>query len=218
MDGRGHHRALLSLGLLVAIGWFATVGSVGAQQPGSPSPAVAAPAISPTGAAAADAMLRKRMTERRQRELGASEQDVQRRIDQLPPDEREAFKRNLRVWRQLTPEERESARKEAADRTHEEVERAYGQSGLRLDKDQREVFGLRYRQERRKLERELQEKMDAERTRRLPAMVEELKKEFADKTAAPSATPLAVNTPTPTPAARMTPSVSVPATSPTQTR
>ena len=214
MDRRGHYRPLLSL--LLAVGWFVAVGAVGAQQPSntgsSPSPSVAAPPISPTGAAAADALLRKRMTERRQRELAAGEQDVQRRLEQLSPEERESFKRNLRVWRQLTPEERETVRKEATDRTREEIERAYGQSGLHLDKDQREVFGLRYRQERRKLERELQEKADAERARRLPGLVEGLKKEFADKSAAPSATPLAVNTPTPTPTARMTPSVSVPAT------
>ena len=180
MDGRRHYRPLLSrvlrrLGCLFAAGSLATAGIVCAQQPGN---AVASPtasaAITPTGAAAADAALRKRMTERRQRELATGEQEVQRRIEQLPPEEREAFKRNLRVWRQLPPEEREMVRKEATDRTREEIDRAYGQSGLHLDKDQREVFGLRYRQERRKLERELQEKMDAERARRLPGLVEEL--------------------------------------------
>ena len=212
MDRRGHHRPLLNRlqvwsAPLLAFAWLAA-GTVRAQGGGSPAPSPAAtPAALPRKRAA------ERMAERRQRELAAGDQEAQSRIDALPSEEREAFKRNLRLWRQLTPEEREAMRKEVTDRTREEVERAYQQSGLHLDKDQREVFGLRYRQERRKLERELQEKMEAERTRRLPGLVEGLKKEFADKPAAPMA-----NVPTPTPAARTTPSVSVPAASPTLAR
>lgn len=214
MDRRGYHRPLLSRLLGRAALWsvacFLAAGTVFAQGNGSPAPSPAAPP---------DAMIRKRaaerMAERRQRELAAGDQEAQRRIEALPTEEREAFKRNLRVWRQLTPEEREAMRRETTDRTREEVERAYQQSGLRLDKDQREVFGLRYRQERRKLEREIQEKMEAERTRRLPGLVEGLKKEFADK---PAAAPMA-NAPTPPPpAARTTPSVSVPAASPAPVR
>ena len=108
------------------------------------------------------------MTERRQRDPATSEQEAQKRIEQLPPEERKAFKRNLRVWRELSPDEREVVRKDADERMRTEIEKAYQESGLHLDKDRREVFGLRYRQERRRLERELQEKLEAERARRLP--------------------------------------------------
>ena len=104
-------------------------------------------------------------------------------------------------------------RKEADERTRAEVEKAFQESGLHLDKDRREVFGLRYRQERRKLERELQEKLEAERTRRLPGIINELKREFADKPGA-SATPSSASaTPANSPASRPTPSVSVPTAS-----
>ncbi len=218
MDRRGqHHRQLLSRlplrsACFLAAGCLAAAGVVRAQQPASsPAPSVAVP---PPGPATPDAngqrkRVADRLIERRQRELSAGDQEAQRRIDALPPEEREAFKRNLRLWRQLTPEERETMRKEVNDRTREEVERAYQQSGLHLDKDQREVFGLRYRQERRKLERELQEKTEAERARRLPGMVDGLKKEFADKSGPAPSSPIV-----PTPVARATPSVSVPAAAP----
>ena len=72
-------------------------------------------------------------------------------------------------------------RKEADERMRAEIEKAYQESGLHLDKDRREVFGLRYRQERRRLERDLQEKLEAERARRLPGVIDELKREFADR-------------------------------------
>ena len=198
MDRRGYHCSLLN-GLRCGgvFLWLAAAGSAGAQ-----TPSVAVP---PAASATPDRKrAAERMIERRQRELSAGDQEAQRRIDALPPEEQAAFKRNLRVWRQLTPEERETMRKEVTDRTREEVERAYQSSGLRLDKDQREVFGLRYRQERRKLERELQEKMEVERARRLPGLVEGLKKEFADKSGAPSVL-------APAATAGATPSVSVPA-------
>ena len=120
------------------------------------------------------------MTERRQREQAAG-QETQRRIEQLPAEEREAFKRNLRVWREFSPEERDVVRREADERMRVEMEKALQESGLHLDKDQREVFALRYRQERRRMERELQEKIQVERARRLPTIVEGLKREFADK-------------------------------------
>ena len=151
------------------------------------------------------------MAERRQHDLAMSEQEAQRRIEQLPPEEREAFKRNLKVWRDLSPDEREAVRKAADERTRTEIEKAYQESGLHLDKDRREVFGLRYRQERRKLERELQDKLEAERAHRLPGIVEELKREFAEKPGPPP-------TVTPSPASKATPSVSVPAPASTPAR
>ncbi len=210
---RGRYRALLSAFSLT--GLLALAGTASAQGNGGPVPSVAVPPPTPTASVLPDAARKraaaeKAMMERRQRDLAMSEQEAQRRIDQLPPEEREAFKRNLRVWRELSPDEREVVRKAADERMRTEVEKAYQQSGLNLDKDRREVFGLRYRQERRRLERELQEKLEAERARRLPGVVDELKKEFGDRP--PAATP--APSMTPTPFSKPTPSVSVPAASP----
>ena len=214
--GRQYYRAFLRTVLLsgVVLATLAGAGRLPAQAPVSPVPSVAVPPPAPVASATPDAARKrtaeKAMVERRQREQATSEQEAQRRVEQLPPEEQDRFKRNLRVWKELSPEEQEAVRKEANDRTRTEVEKAYQESGLRLDKDQREVFGLRYRQERRKLERELQEKLEAERARRLPGVVDELKREFADKQGTP--VPMATVTPRP-PSAASTPSVSVPAAS-----
>ncbi len=178
---RGRHRALL----IAVAGTFVCGGLLHAQTPAGPVPSVAVPPpATPDPAALRKRTVEKAMVERRQRDLAISEQEAQRRIEQLPPEEREAFKRNLRIWRDLSPEEREDVRKDENDRIREEVDKALQQSGLHLDKDQREVFALRYRQERRKLERELQEKVTAERARRLPSLVDGLKREFAERSAA----------------------------------
>jgi hypothetical protein len=113
---------------------------------------------------------------------GQSRPALQRFIESLPPAERESFQRNLKRWRELTPQEREALRGQAGQhhaRMLEEAERALQESGLKLNNDGREIFLLRYSQERRKLERELREKMETERAHRLPAITEALKREFA---------------------------------------
>ncbi len=120
---------------------------------------------------------------------------VQRIIEQLPPEERAVFTRNLKRWSQMTFEERQTLRRQAGERRQrmvEEMEGALRESGLHLDNDRREVFMLRYGQERRKLERDLQAKIAAERARRTPEIIERLKKEFGSASAPP---------PAPTPAA-----------------
>ena len=216
--GRQHdYRALLSGVLLAAM--FGVVGNLCAQGNTSPVPSVAvppAPTVTPTPDASARrrAEVTRTMAERRQHDIALDDQEAQKRIDQLPPEEREAYKRNLRVWGELSPEGREAMRKEADERMRTQVEKAYQESGLHLDKDRREVFGLRYRQERRKLERELQEKLEAERAHRLPGIIDGLKRELADKPGATAAPALASATPAnTTPASRPTPSVSVPTAS-----
>ncbi len=106
---------------------------------------------------------------------------VRRVIEQLPPEERAVFLRNFQRWAQLTTEERQTLRRQADERRQrimEEMETALRESGLHLDEDRRQVFMLRYRQERRKLELELQEKIATERARRTPEIVERLKREF----------------------------------------
>lgn len=123
-----------------------------------------------------------------------------RAMPQLTPEEKEAYERNLTLWLALPPEERVALRGEATERIREETEKAYESSGLTLNDDQREVFALRYRQERRRLERELQDKAKAERARRLPEIMERLKHEFPAPGPAPVSTPKPTPTPPPTPA------------------
>jgi hypothetical protein len=101
-----------------------------------------------------------------------------RHLDPLAPDDRDAFVHNLEIWRSLPMEERESLRREAGARVHAEVEKALQESGLHLDPDRREVFALRYTQERRKLERAIQRQAAAERARQLPEILARLKVEF----------------------------------------
>ena len=123
---------------------------------------------------------------------------------QLSPEDREGYERNLSLWRSLPPEDKKAIRGLATERIQEETEQAYASSGLNLNDDQREVFALRYRQERRRLEREIQEKALAERNRRLPEIIERIKHEFP-ATAAAATPPKPTPKPTPTPAPTGTP-------------
>ena len=129
---------------------------------------------------------------------------MQHVIEQLPPEERVVFLRNFKRWAQLTTEERQTLRRQANERHQrmvEETETALRETGLHLDDDRREVFMLRYGQERRKLERELQEKIAAERARRTPEIIERLRREFE-----PAPTPpVTIAGPTVTAAPTMTP-------------
>lgn len=132
--------------------------------------------------------------------MDAESAAVQRIIEQLPAEERSVFMRNFKRWAQMTTDERQTLRRQAVERRQrmeEEMESALRESGLHLDSDHREVFMLRYGQERRKLERELQEKIAAERARRTPEIIERLRKEFG---AAPTPPVAATPNPAATPA------------------
>ena len=82
---------------------------------------------------------------------------------------------------------RDAARGLAAEGMREEIAKAYESSGLNLNDDQKEMFALRYKQERRRLERDIQQKAKAERARRLPEIMDRLKREFP--AVSPSPTP-----------------------------
>jgi hypothetical protein len=62
----------------------------------------------------------------------------------------------------------------------ESVTEAYQKSGLRLNEDGREVFRKLYLQERRKLEEQLAKETQEKRQKGDAAIVEKLKKEFAN--------------------------------------
>lgn len=73
----------------------------------------------------------------------------------------------------------------------QEIDETLKKSGLQLDADRREVFALRYAQERRKIEEGLRKEMEAKRRPMMQEMMERLKKEFSpfnNASASPSPT------------------------------
>ncbi len=71
--------------------------------------------------------------------------------------------------------QRENLRRETIKR---ETEAALRDSGLRLSPQERAEFESRYIQERRKVEQSLRQQIEAQRQQQLPALIQQLKKEF----------------------------------------
>src|SRR4030095_14997314 len=71
--------------------------------------------------------------------------------------------------------ERENLRRETIRR---ETDAAVRDSGLNLNPQERAQFESRYIQERRKVERTLRQQIESERQKELPALIQQLKKEF----------------------------------------
>jgi hypothetical protein len=71
--------------------------------------------------------------------------------------------------------ERENLRQQQIKRETEAVLR---DSGLRLDQQKRNLFESRYMQERRRMERALRQQIENERQQQLPALIQQLKREF----------------------------------------
>jgi hypothetical protein len=99
----------------------------------------------------------------------------------MPPAARQNFQRNAERWLRMSPAERnvlrqrENLRRETIRR---ETDAAVRDSGLRLNPQERAQFESRYIQERRKVERTLRQQIEAERQQQLPALIQQLKKEF----------------------------------------
>jgi hypothetical protein len=99
----------------------------------------------------------------------------------MPPEARQKFRRNAERWLRMSPAERdemrhrENLRRETIRR---QTEAALRQSGLRLNPQERAQFESRYIQERRKVERTLQQQIEAERQKSLPELIQQLKREF----------------------------------------
>jgi len=99
----------------------------------------------------------------------------------MPPAARQNFERNAERWLRMSPEEqnvmrqRENLRRETIKR---ETETALRDSGLRLNPQERSQFESRYIQERRKVEQTLRKQIEAERQKEIPALIQQLKKEF----------------------------------------
>src|SRR6267143_708619 len=108
-------------------------------------------------------------------------QSMRERWMAMPPAARQNFQRNAERWLQMSPEERnvmrqrENLRRETIRR---ETEAAVRDSGLRLSPQERAQFESRYIQERRKVEQTLRQQIETERQQQLPALIQQLKKEF----------------------------------------
>jgi hypothetical protein len=110
-------------------------------------------------------------------------EDLRRSIEQLTPDQQQKVLQNLHRWLALSPDERDVLRQRQRVRQQKEEEsvtEAYQKSGLRLNEDGRELFRKLYLQERRKLEEQLAKETQEKRQKGDVAIVEKLKKEFAN--------------------------------------
>ncbi len=178
MDRGRQHRTLLTV--LAAAGVCA-VGALSLPRAAAdPTPSVqATPVFSPPPVPPMSMQPRGRLKAAMDAHEPNGQAGVAERIARMSPEERAAFQRNLKVWQQLPPEERQDIRKQANARNREEILGALRDSGLQLNDDQKEIFALRYLQERRKLEREIEKQASAERARRLPLILQGLKHEFS---------------------------------------
>lgn len=122
-----------------------------------------------------------------------------KRLEEMSPDERQHFQDNWKRWKQMGEGEQKDWQGRAAEereRMKKVIDDTIQKLGLKLDADQREVFVLRYRQERRKIEEQLRKEMDDKRESEINEMLQRLKGEFstakpapAPGTAKPAATP-----------------------------
>ena len=99
----------------------------------------------------------------------------------MPPDARQNFQRNAELWMQMTPEQRNLMRQRENMRrqilTHD-ADAAVRDSGLQLNSQERARFESRYIQERRKVEQSLRQQIETERQKEIPALIQQLRKEF----------------------------------------
>jgi len=118
---------------------------------------------------------------------------AQKLFDRMTPEEKERFKENFERWKTLPPEERQALmmhEKMRRERMLQEIDEAIKKTALQLDKDRREMFALRYAQERRKIEEQLRREMEEKRRPLLKEMIERLSREFsAQATPSPSPAP-----------------------------
>ena len=103
------------------------------------------------------------------------------RLFQLSPEERQTFKRNAERWLQMNPEQRNILREREKVRRQQmksEAEAALRDSGIRVDPNARDQFESRYLQERKRIERDLRQEVEAKRQQQLNELKERLKTEF----------------------------------------
>jgi hypothetical protein len=116
---------------------------------------------------------------------------TQERWRSLPPAARQDFRRNAERWMRMNPEQRNILRQRESLRRAQikrETDAALRDSGLPLDPEKRTLFESRYIQERRRMEQALRQQIETERQQQLPALIQQLKKEFQLEQPKPSVT------------------------------
>ena len=121
--------------------------------------------------------------------------EARRIFEQLSPDQKKKFVDNLDQWKAMSPEEQELFRDRdllRREKIAQEIQDGITKTNLKLDDDQREVFALRYTQERRKIEEALHKEIDHKRQTMVADMLARLKVEFSGTPApAPAVTTVA---------------------------
>src|SRR5215831_15690967 len=110
-----------------------------------------------------------------------SGQSVRERWLAMPPEARQNFQRNAQLWMQMSPEQRNLMRQRETMRRQlitREADAAVRDSGLQLNSQERARFESRYIQERRKVEQSLRQQIEMERQKEIPALIQQLRKEF----------------------------------------
>src|SRR5262245_36949629 len=110
-----------------------------------------------------------------------SGQSVRERWLAMPPDARQNFQRNAQIWNQMSPEQRNLMRQRETMRRQiitREADAAVRDSGLQLNQQERARFESRYIQERRKVEQSLRHQIETERQKEIPALIQQLRREF----------------------------------------
>lgn len=113
---------------------------------------------------------------------GGPFQRFKKKLEQMTPEERERFKENWKRWKEMGDRERAEFKQRAAQEhawMDKAIDDAIAKLGLTLDHDQKEVFALRYKQERRKIEEAICREMKAKRDQQLDDMLQRLKTEFS---------------------------------------
>lgn len=103
------------------------------------------------------------------------------RLEKMSPEERKHFEENWKRWKEMGDRERKEWQRrtaEARERMEKAVDETLQKLELTLDADRREVFALRYRQERKKIEEELCREMGERRQEMIEQMQQRLKSEF----------------------------------------
>lgn len=119
-------------------------------------------------------------------------EEARRIFEQLTPEQRQRLRDNFERWAKLPPDERDTLRDQEQVRREKiarEMEETIKKTGLNLDPDRRQVFALRYAQERRKIEEQIRKEAEAKRQPMMRDMIERLKNEFKNNPAASSPTP-----------------------------
>lgn len=113
------------------------------------------------------------------------------------PSDDPRFQENLKRWKELPPERREEFRRRDEKRRvqiNKEIDNALTEGGLTLTEEQKEDFKRRYRQERRKIEENIRQQMEAIRKKEVETLTLKLVEEFKTAPSA-SSTPATPSTP-----------------------